>query len=75
MLREVDCDGPEGLSVAKGCNLFGVRRSGDVDGAPLGAASCVAVDVSGFGGSSVGPWAQALHEKTASAIVALARET
>ena len=75
MLRDVDCDVPEGLSVASGCNFLGVRRSGEVDGTPRGAASCVAAGVSGFGISSIGPWAKALQEKTVSAMAALARET
>jgi hypothetical protein len=75
MLRDVDCDVPEGVSVASGCNFLGVRRSGEVDGTSRGAASCVAAGVSGFGVSSIGPWAKALHEKTVSAMAALAWET
>ncbi|MBC8451854.1 MAG: hypothetical protein H8D70_01360 [Rhodospirillaceae bacterium] len=52
----MDRDGPEGLSVANGCNFLGVRRSGDADGMSRGAASCVAsgVSVLGFGVSCVG---------------------
>ena len=75
-LRDVDCDGPEGRSVASGPNFLGVRRSGEADGTPRGAASCVAAGISGFGFgvSSVGPWAQALQEITVSAMTALARE-
>ena len=75
MLRDVDCDGPEGRSVASGCSFLGVRRSGEADGTPGGVASCVAAGVSGFGVSSVGPWAQALQEITVTAMTALAWET
>ena len=77
MLRDVDCDGPEGRSVASGCSFLGVRRSGEAEGTPSGVTYCVAAGVScfGFGVSNVGPWAQALQEITVTAMTALTWET